>query len=170
MLIYEKKVLGERHLFGTLGNIPGPDDVQLTYKDNAGTSVDVSALNFFYNKAKCIYGNDSVNQLPSDNDTKINVWLGDTLIIGNVETCAVTCNEIDNVVITVASEVAKGAETTISIAPATGYEFDDQADAPTATANGEAVTLTLDDGAYVGSFTVDADTAVVVTATVKVSG
>ena len=170
MLIYEKKVLGERHLFGTLGNIPGPDDVQLTYKDNAGTAVDVSALKFFYNKDKCIFGNDSTNQLPSADDTKINVWLGDDLIIGSVETCSVSCNTIDNVVITVASSVAKGATTTITVAPATGYEFDDTADAPTATANGESVTLTLDDGVYGGSFTVDSDTQVVVTATVKVSG
>ena len=33
MLVYEKKVDGQRHLFGTVENtIPGEDDVQLIYK------------------------------------------------------------------------------------------------------------------------------------------
>ena len=33
MLVYEKVVEEQRHLFGTMGNIPSDDDVQLTYKD-----------------------------------------------------------------------------------------------------------------------------------------
>lgn len=39
MLIYEKKVDGVRHLFGTEGNVPSNDDIQLTYKDFDGDTL-----------------------------------------------------------------------------------------------------------------------------------
>ena len=77
MLIYEKTTDGVRHLYGTEGNIPSVSDEQLAYKDNAGTTVDVSGMKYFYNKNGAIYGNASTSQLPTDLDKKINVWLDD---------------------------------------------------------------------------------------------
>ena len=42
MLIYEKKVDGTRHLFGTMNNIPSDSDNQLVYKDADGDTVEPS--------------------------------------------------------------------------------------------------------------------------------
>ena len=39
MLIYEKKVDGVRHLFGTMENIPNESDNQLVYQDEYGDAV-----------------------------------------------------------------------------------------------------------------------------------
>lgn len=165
MLIYEKTTDGVRHLYGTEGNIPSVSDEQLAYKDNAGTTVDVSGMKYFYNKNGAIYGNASTSQLPTDLDKKINVWLDDTLIIGNVETANVTVNSIDNVVITLTNvtegKANLGATVGLTIAPADGYTLSDVS----ATANGTAITLTEDSGSYTGSVTISADTAIVVTAT-----
>ena len=191
MLIYEKKVLGERHLFGTMNSVPSNDDVQLTYKDNTGATIlDIDELKFFYSRIEgataeeggdnVIYGNKSTTQIPTNSDEKINVWLGDSLIIGSIDMCILTCNAIENTVITIDDEeapivasdeyeVPKGSTVSLTIAleDAAEYEFDGT---PTATANGESVTLTLSEGAYSGSIEVGADTDVVVTATVKKQG
>ena len=47
MLIYEKKVDGNRHLFGTVGNIPSDSDNQLVYQDADGDTVSPS-INYTY--------------------------------------------------------------------------------------------------------------------------
>lgn len=83
MLIYEKRVAGVRHLFGTMGDIPSADDLQLTYKGSDGQVIaDVKKFKFFYEKALNVFANESTDQLPGDADTEIKVYLGDELIIG----------------------------------------------------------------------------------------
>lgn len=83
MLIYEKRVAGVRHLFGTMGDIPSADDLQLTYKGSDGQVIaDVKKFKFFYEKALNIFANESTDQLPGEADTEIKVYLGDELIIG----------------------------------------------------------------------------------------
>lgn len=47
MLIYEKIVLGVKHLFGTTANIPSDSDNQLVYQNNQGNSVSPS-LDYTY--------------------------------------------------------------------------------------------------------------------------
>lgn len=42
MLVYEKKVDGVRHLFGTINNVPSDSDNQLVYKDADGDAVEPS--------------------------------------------------------------------------------------------------------------------------------
>ena len=39
MLVYEKKVEGERHLYGTLSSIPSDSDQRLIYKDENGDTI-----------------------------------------------------------------------------------------------------------------------------------
>lgn len=83
MLIYEKRVAGVRHLFGTMGDIPSADDLQLTYKGSDGQVIaDVTKFKFFYEKALNVFANESTDQLPGEADTEIKVYLGDELIIG----------------------------------------------------------------------------------------
>lgn len=83
MLIYEKRVAGVRHLFGTMGDIPSADDLQLTYKGSDGQVIaDVKKFKFFYEKALNVFANESTDQLPGEADTEIKVYLGDELIIG----------------------------------------------------------------------------------------
>lgn len=83
MLIYEKRVAGVRHLFGTMGDIPSAGDLQLTYKGSDGQVIaDVKKFKFFYEKALNVFANESTDQLPGDADTEIKVYLGDELIIG----------------------------------------------------------------------------------------
>lgn len=87
MLIYEKKLAnGEKHLFGTLENIPGENDLQLTYKDKDGEVLDIEEYIYFYNgEPRLMFGGASQRQLPDITDKQVNVWLGDKLIIGLVE-------------------------------------------------------------------------------------
>ena len=83
MLIYEKRVAGVRHLFGTMGDIPSADDLQLTYKGSDGQVIaDVKKFKFFYEKALTVFAHEATDQLPGDADTEIKVYLGDELIIG----------------------------------------------------------------------------------------
>lgn len=83
MLIYEKKVDGVTHLFGTFGNVPADTDVQLTYKGADGQLIaDIRALKFFYQRGIALLGGKSVRQVPAEDDIKVNVYLGDELIVG----------------------------------------------------------------------------------------
>jgi len=83
MLIYTKIVDGERHLFGTLANIPSEDDVQLTYKNADGEEVsEIDAFKFFYGTKVALFAGESDRQLPSEEDTQISVWIGDTAVLG----------------------------------------------------------------------------------------
>ena len=82
MLIYEKKVDGEKHLFGTEANIPSDEDTQLTYEDNAGEEIDdIKDYTFFYEDGGIMFGNESKRQLPADDDVAVNVWMGEMRII-----------------------------------------------------------------------------------------
>ena len=83
MLIYETKVEGQRHLFGTNASVPSNSDEQLTYKDADNHEIsDISIYKFFYENGKKMFANTSVRQLPSSDDELVNVWLGDELVIG----------------------------------------------------------------------------------------
>lgn len=83
MLIYTKIVDGQRHLFGTLNNLPSDDDVQLTYKNAEGEEVaDISVFKFFYGTKNALFAGESDRQVTSDEDTKISVWIGDEAVLG----------------------------------------------------------------------------------------
>jgi len=89
MLVYEKKVAegGElkRHLFGTLGNIPADADVQLTYKDNNGSAITPVANDKYVDNGT----KDKVQRMKRLSDDKgVNVFIGDTCIIGDVTNAA----------------------------------------------------------------------------------
>lgn len=73
MLIYEKKVEGERHLFGTMGTIPSNEDSQLSYVDNNDDPVEVSLSNSYFD--------DGHGGIKDAEGTQINVMLGDVVII-----------------------------------------------------------------------------------------
>lgn len=79
MLIYEKKVEGVRHLFGTLGNVPSESDKQLTYTDEDGDVVtDLTVLSQLLD--------DGHGGIKTKTGGKILVWLDDLNIIpGNKE-------------------------------------------------------------------------------------
>ena len=180
MLIYEKKVTeGDKQvnkLFGTKGNVPSADDAQLSYKDNAGEAIaNVDEIKYLYEKEKDMYGSTAKDQIPKNTDEKINVWLGDTLVIGTVAKSKVSVTTIENVVITINDtaptegivEVATGAEATISISAAEGYAFADGGE-PTAAVGEDSISLTEDGGVYTGSIgTVSNDISITVTATVE---
>lgn len=76
MLVYEKKVNGERHLFGTVNKTaPGETDVQLTYKDTDGTVIEPELSD--------VYLNDGHGGIIRKSDGEaINVFIGETQIIG----------------------------------------------------------------------------------------
>lgn len=76
MLVYEKKVDGERHLFGTVdGTAPGESDVKLTYKDTDGTTITPELSDTYLND-----GHGGIIR-KSDGEA-INVFIGETQIIG----------------------------------------------------------------------------------------
>lgn len=76
MLVYEKKVNGERHLFGKVeGTVPSESDVQLTYKDTDGTTITPELSDTYLND-----GHGGIIR-KSDGEA-INVFIGDTQIIG----------------------------------------------------------------------------------------
>jgi hypothetical protein len=84
MLVYEKIVDGVKHLYGTFGNVPSDDDTQLSYKDEAGKEIsDVTTFKLFYGTPKLMKA--SLTILPTDDDTVVNVFLGDTILIGTVD-------------------------------------------------------------------------------------
>ena len=78
MLIYEKKVEESnemvRHLFGTEGNIPGPDDVQLTYADTDGDPIDDLTV------TTPLFDDGHGGIKTADGET-VSVWIGTTNII-----------------------------------------------------------------------------------------
>lgn len=76
MLVYEKKVDGERHLFGTTtSSIPSQEDVQLTYKDEDGQELTL--------QEKDTYLNDGKGGIVRKSDkAAVNVFIGNTQIIG----------------------------------------------------------------------------------------
>lgn len=78
MLIYEKKVEENdelvRHLFGTEGNIPSEDDVQLSYKDANGTAVSGLTVT-----SKLL--DDGHGGIKTEDGSAVNVWLGDKNIV-----------------------------------------------------------------------------------------
>ena len=83
MLIYTKIVDDQRHLFGTLNNLPSDDDVQLTYKNVEGEEVaDISVFKFFYGTKNALFAGESDRQVTSDKDTQISVWIGDEAVLG----------------------------------------------------------------------------------------
>ncbi len=76
MLVYEKKVEGERHLFGTVeGTVPSENDVQLTYKDTDGTVIEPELSDTYLDD-----GHGGIIR-KSDGEA-INVFIGETQIIG----------------------------------------------------------------------------------------
>lgn len=76
MLVYEKKVEGERHLFGTVeGTVPSENDVQLTYKDAEGQELELTLADTYLDDGK----GGIIRK--SDNEA-VNVFIGDTQIIG----------------------------------------------------------------------------------------
>ena len=78
MLVYEKKVDDERRILGTLEKLPAEDDVELTYKDLDGDEITpVKGDTYRDNKAGGMFRE-------SDGKT-VNVFIGDTCIIGKVE-------------------------------------------------------------------------------------
>lgn len=80
MLVYEKKVEGERHLFGTMGNVPSDDDVQLTYKDAEGSTAEPTLQDTFLDD-----GHGGIVMVHDESGTitesELNVFIGDTQII-----------------------------------------------------------------------------------------
>ena len=89
MLVYEKKVDGERHLFGKVqGTVPSEDDVQLTYKDTDGTTITPELSDTYLND-----GHGGIVR-KSDGEA-INVFIGETQIIGGEITPTVASLRID---------------------------------------------------------------------------
>ena len=73
MLIYEKKVDDERHLFGTMGTIPIDADSQLSYVDDNDDPVVVSLSDSYFD--------DGHGGIKTSDGTSVNVILNDTVII-----------------------------------------------------------------------------------------
>ena len=73
MLVYEKKVEGERHLFGTMGTIPSNEDSQLSYVDDNDDPVTVSLSDSYFD--------DGHGGIKTSDGTSVNVILNDTVII-----------------------------------------------------------------------------------------
>ena len=89
MLVYEKKVDGERHLFGKVqGTVPSEDDAQLTYKDTDGTTITPELSDTYLND-----GHGGIIR-KSDGEA-INVFIGETQIIGGEITPTVQSLRID---------------------------------------------------------------------------
>ena len=76
MLVYEKKVEGERHLYGKVeGTVPAANDTQLTYKDAEGNTLTI--------QEKDTYKDDGKGGIYRVSDKKaVNVFIGNTQIIG----------------------------------------------------------------------------------------
>lgn len=88
MLVYEKKVDGQRHLFGKVqGTIPAADDTQLTYKDASGSSLTLSESDTYLNDGKG-------GIIRKSDNAAVNVFIGDTQIIGGEITPVLTGIEV----------------------------------------------------------------------------
>ena len=127
MLVYEKKVEGVRHLFGTMGNVPSNDDAQLTYKDDAGASLSPTLEDKYFDD-----GHGGIKMVHDESGTvaekELNVFIGDTNIIpGNFVTpeYTVTVTAGENGTATAAPvKGVTGTEVTLTITPASGYMVD----------------------------------------------
>ena len=123
MLVYEKKVEGERHLFGTMENIPSADDVQLTYKDEDGATASPTLQDTFLDD-----GHGGIKMIHDDTESELNVFIGDVNIIpGDFEApeFTITVTAGDNGTATADKDKAKAGETvTLTITPAENYVLD----------------------------------------------
>lgn len=74
MLIYEKQIDSERHLFGTMANIPAEEDVQLSFLDADGNIINPELSD--------TYLDDKKGGIIRKSDNKaVNVFIGDKNII-----------------------------------------------------------------------------------------
>lgn len=161
MLIYEKKVEGIRHLFGTEGHIPSASDEQLSYKDEEGQAVTGLTVN------SQVF-DDGHGGIKKADGTKINVWLDDKNIIpGNISadtavSIAVTTaptkttydigdsdNTLDLTGMVVKATMADGSKKTLTAS--TDYTTDPANGATLSTAGEVTITITGKTGtAYAG--------------------
>ena len=74
MLVYEKKVDEERRLFGTMGNIPAEEDVELTYKDADGAEITPIENDSYVDDKKG-------GIIRKSDEKQVNVFIGETMII-----------------------------------------------------------------------------------------
>ena len=74
MLVYEKKVEGERHLYGTLSSIPSDSDQRLIYKDENGDTIQPTLSDGFKDD-----GHGGIKDI--EQDCKVNVFIGETCVI-----------------------------------------------------------------------------------------
>lgn len=74
MLVYEKKVEGERHLYGTLSSIPSDSDQPLIYKDEDNVVITPTLSDGFKDD-----GHGGIKDI--EQDCKVNVFIGETCII-----------------------------------------------------------------------------------------
>lgn len=126
MLVYEKKVDEQRHLFGTMGNVPSDDDVQLTYKDEDGATASPTLQDTFLDD-----GHGGIKMVHDESgiitESELNVFIGDVNIIpGDFEapefTVTVTAGE-GGVASASPAKATAGTEITLSNTPSAGYEF-----------------------------------------------
>lgn len=81
MIIYEKVVNGERHLFGNYsGNVPTSNDPQLVYKDHDGDVITPVANDTYSDNSK--NGKQGIKRASDGKD--VNVFIGDHCVIGEV--------------------------------------------------------------------------------------
>lgn len=74
MLIYEKTVEGERHLYGTVENsVPSENDVRLTYKDQDGSEVTPSLDKSYFDDGK--------GGIKDEDGNAVNVFIDETMVI-----------------------------------------------------------------------------------------
>ena len=150
MLIYEKKVEGVNHLFGTMGNVPSDSDVQLSYKDVDGNEIDnIKDFKLYYGTKVEMMA--SLANIPTEDDIAVNVFVGDDAIIGE-DVCAVTVtwNPDEGGQVTLAGKKVIGEEITLTATANEGYEFTKWED--DSVANPRTVTLT-GDASFSATFT-----------------
>ena len=181
-MIYSK--LGsdnKMHLYITAEgtDTPAQDDIQLTYKDNAGEELDIQDYKFFYNAGtfeQQIKASEEVFTT-TEEDVKVNVWADDELIIGTVDKAKVsfdgtlvenTTLKVNGTTITsevVEVEVAIG-KVTITLTPAEGYVFEE---VPSITIGGTTTNFSIEGGVATHEFDVEEDTTFSITASVIVA-
>jgi len=98
MFVYEKKVDGVTHLYGNIeDNKPSTEDVQLTYTDSTGATITPEVNDSYVDGSKL----DKKHMFRVSDDKEINVFIGDTCIIGeDVEPPVVPI--LDNIAVTTA--------------------------------------------------------------------
>ena len=166
MLVYEKKVEGTRHLFGTLGSVPSGDDVQLSYLNDNKEAVEVSLSDSYFDAGH--------GKIKNSEGTIINVAIGDTIIIpagGEMpksNKCDITLFKIGDAVGTItgtdiAVEVASGTDVT-SLKPtiqiSTGASVSPDGTTSKDFTNPVTYTVTAEDGTTKKVYTVTVTVAV----------